>query len=1103
MKRMVRIRIVALITAIVLMLPAGLSLADSGAEPTSPATLSDDHRGANGAYTGAVTLNAPAGYGVSFAPDGEFGAAVTYSPAGDGSGYIAYYLRADGADSAFGPYYQAYTYDATPPAANAAAYASDSAQQLVLSFSEPVLAVAESQISIRQGEAVYRAAPAAGGAAPRYALELSRFVDEGGNALSPDISAQSSVTIPAGAFTDAAGNACAQTELTVPAGDGSARVLHNLNESMGWTLVAAIDGAEIALESGAAIPVHTTIKAVAAGRIANPCTFAVYSNGQPVHGVNPTAGYAVPANAEIYAQTAALAGTAAIRGTAEYGQTLTASFAPANGAAPSGLNYAWSRGGMVLSAGTGASAYTPGKGDIGKVITLSITSPWCTGDASASGVSIKKTSVAAPPAPTAAEQTDTAVRLNETAGCEYRLGDGAWQDSAAFTGLAQGQAHTFYQRYKETETTQASPASPGLTAGMAAGLTGTVRIEGDVRVKSTVSARVTDSNNTGELRYEWKRDAARISDTQTYTIQPEDLGKTLTVEVSSSVQNGTIGATSPVVGKAAVAAPPAPSLASNTNGTITLNAVSGCEYSLGGTSWQDAATFHNLTAGQTYPFYQRYKETAAAQASPMSAPAMLSTVSALSGAIRVDGDVRYGKTLVASFTGSGHTGTLTYIWYRGSVTVGTGQTYDVNAADINNPIYVRVVGSMDGGSVTQLAGVAKRAVYVGRTPDAPTRASRSTSKISLTAVDGCEYSRDGSNWQSSAVFTGLKAGTTYKFYQRVKATATIEASPASAALTTSTSSSGSSSGGGSGSGGGSDDEGGNGGSATTTPSGTALYSYTLTGDNTRILFSTMESLITGNRTQDVTIRSKDAEYSFAKGTMQLTAGTLWYDFGVKIDDCTHRQAAQQAAGDHFVSLVHFNMEGNLPAKASIRLSLGAAQAGKTLYYYKFTPNTGTLSFMQTAVADASGWVTVEQSSCSDYVFLDADINALAATTPSPLPSEPTQVSPSPTALISEPAGNGGGFGGWLILLIIVVALLLIVIGIIMFVKSRNERGSLFDDEDDLYGEGYDGAYDEDAYHESGYDDAYGEADADDYDAYGEFDDSGEYDANELPPRGRR
>ena len=64
-------------------------------------------------------------------------------------------------------------------------------------------------------------------------------------------------------------------------------------------------------------------------------------------------------------------------------------------------------------------------------------------------------------------------------------------------------------------------------------------------------------------------------------------------------------------------------------------------------------------------------------------------------------------------------------------------------------------------------------------PAAPTKASATKNSITLNAVSGCEYSKDGANWQSGTEFTGLLPSTEYTFYQRVKATANTNASAAS------------------------------------------------------------------------------------------------------------------------------------------------------------------------------------------------------------------------------------------------------------------------------------------------------------------------------------
>lgn len=61
----------------------------------------------------------------------------------------------------------------------------------------------------------------------------------------------------------------------------------------------------------------------------------------------------------------------------------------------------------------------------------------------------------------------------------------------------------------------------------------------------------------------------------------------------------------------------------------------------------------------------------------------------------------------------------------------------------------------------------------------PTTNTITYTSITLNAIDGCEYSIDGENWQDSPAFTGLNHGTKYTIYVRYKATDVKPASPSS------------------------------------------------------------------------------------------------------------------------------------------------------------------------------------------------------------------------------------------------------------------------------------------------------------------------------------
>ena len=73
-----------------------------------------------------------------------------------------------------------------------------------------------------------------------------------------------------------------------------------------------------------------------------------------------------------------------------------------------------------------------------------------------------------------------------------------------------------------------------------------------------------------------------------------------------------------------------------------------------------------------------------------------------------------------------------------------------------------------------------------KTPEKPVVESKNQNSVTLVAMEGFEYSKNGTTWQNSNVFTNLNAGTTYTFYQRVKASSVAMVSSKSPALTVKT-----------------------------------------------------------------------------------------------------------------------------------------------------------------------------------------------------------------------------------------------------------------------------------------------------------------------------
>lgn len=150
-----------------------------------------------------------------------------------------------------------------------------------------------------------------------------------------------------------------------------------------------------------------------------------------------------------------------------------------------------------------------------------------------------------------------------------------------------------------------------------AALTGTASITGTAKFGQTLTATLTGGNNTGTLTYKWYRggETTEIATGSTYTLVKEDIGKTITVRVSSNVQTGEItsAATATVVKADGPAAPSVTSIActnsSNNDGKITgVNTT--MEYSTASDfSTKTACTGSEITGLANGTYYVRVAET--------------------------------------------------------------------------------------------------------------------------------------------------------------------------------------------------------------------------------------------------------------------------------------------------------------------------------------------------------------------------------------------------------------------------------------------------------------------------------------------------------------
>ena len=148
-------------------------------------------------------------------------------------------------------------------------------------------------------------------------------------------------------------------------------------------------------------------------------------------------------------------------------------------------------------------------------------------------------------------------------------------------------------------------------------LTGTVNITGSLKYDETLTATVTDTNNSGTLSYQWRRNGSDIASatSSTYVVTEDDIGCTLSVVVTSSVETGSIvGTASGVITKAdGLNAPTgitAVDCTTEANNNGVLNGVTtDMEYKLSSDSVWTPITGTSLTGLLAGTYNIRYQET--------------------------------------------------------------------------------------------------------------------------------------------------------------------------------------------------------------------------------------------------------------------------------------------------------------------------------------------------------------------------------------------------------------------------------------------------------------------------------------------------------------
>jgi len=220
------------------------------------------------------------------------------------------------------------------------------------------------------------------------------------------------------------------------------------------------------------------------------------------------------------------------------------------------------------------------------------------------GLRVIQDNLTAPSAPVLTPAIDT-VTAESIFGAEYSLDGTVWQDSNVFSGLTPATPYTVYARFKATSTLPASPSSSSTTS--------TLFATPAAPVLTATSTSVTAQPVAG---CEYSLDGTVWQDSNVFSgLTPASNYTVYMRYKATAVLPASLSSSSNVT--TLFATPAAPVLSSTAN-SVTAQVVSGCEYSLNGTVWQDSNVFSGLTSATPYTVYMRVKATAVLAASPSS-----------------------------------------------------------------------------------------------------------------------------------------------------------------------------------------------------------------------------------------------------------------------------------------------------------------------------------------------------------------------------------------------------------------------------------------------------------------------------------------------------
>ena len=394
-------------------------------------------------------------------------------------------------------------------------------------------------------------------------------------------------------------------------------------------------------------------------------------------------------------------------------------------------------------------------------------------------VVLKNNNSTVPDVPEVVSKTVSSVSLRATAGYEYRMDNGEWQQSPVFTGLAPNSTYRFYQRVAETDTAYASDSSAALTVTTPKS---SVPAPGVPTLESKTADTVTLRATAG---YEYRMDNGAWQKSPIFTgLAPNSTHRFYqrVAETDTAYASDSSAALTVTTPKSSVPVPGAPTLGSKTADTVTLRATAGYEYRMDNGEWQQNPIFTGLAPNSTHRFYQRVAETDTAYASNSSAALTVTT-------LKNSGTPAPAAPMLESKTADTVTlrATAGYEYRMDDGTWQKNPVFTGLAPNSTHRFYQRVAETD-----TAYASDSSRALTVttpkssASAPAAPMLESKTADTVTLRATAGYEYRMDNGEWQQNPAFTGLAPNSTHRFYQRVAETDTAYASNSSRALTVTT-----------------------------------------------------------------------------------------------------------------------------------------------------------------------------------------------------------------------------------------------------------------------------------------------------------------------------